>query len=61
MKFITKISLKLTFFMARRVIKTHYTTELIPKRHEYLKVFLKDILFERQGQMVSQVNSTKHF
>lgn len=50
MKFITKVSLKITFFMIRRIIKNHYTTELIPKRHEYLKCFL-DIVFEQQGQM----------
>lgn len=52
MKFITKISLKITFFMIRRIIKNHYITELIPKRHEYFKCFL-DIVFERQGQMAS--------
>lgn len=38
--------------MIRRIIKNHYITELIPKRHEYLKCFL-DIVFERQGQMAS--------
>lgn len=41
--------------MIRRIIKNHYTTELIPKRHEYLKCFL-DIVFEQQGQMVSMAN-----
>lgn len=39
MKFITKVSLKITFFIIRRIIKNHYTTELILKRLEYLKCF----------------------
>lgn len=52
MKFITKISLKIIFFMIMRIIKNHYITEMIPKRHEYLKCFL-DIVFEWQGQMAS--------
>lgn len=46
--------------MIRRIIKNHYTTELIPKRHEYLKCFL-DIVFERQGQMSSLAYSYQTF